>query len=40
MRFGGALITLLSMAIGLYLLAPMWALAIRGYVEVISQLAR
>lgn len=40
MRLSGALIILLSMAIGLYLAAPLLALAIEGYVGTIAALAR
>jgi hypothetical protein len=39
MRPGSTIITILSLAVGLYLLAPMLTLAIRGYLEVASQLA-
>lgn len=40
MRIESTIITLLSMAIGLYLAAPLLALAIEGYVEVVNQLAQ
>lgn len=38
MRVESAIVLLVSMAIGLYLIAPMLELAIRGYIGVLAAL--